>query len=64
MPATTFTVPHDLTREEAAARLLAGVPKLESLIPGGGSVKAERDNNRGGYAGSDHALLRADFYLD
>ena len=38
-----FTVSHDLSREEAAARLLAGIPKLEEKIPGGAKVSAEQE---------------------
>ncbi|WP_102109717.1 polyhydroxyalkanoic acid system family protein [Oceaniglobus roseus] len=42
MAGVNFHVPHDLDVEEAAARLLAGLPKLERSIPGGGQVAAER----------------------
>ena len=42
-----FSVPHDLPKEEAAARLLAGVPKLESKLPPGGTVEARRVGDDG-----------------
>ena len=45
-----FTVRHDLSREEAAARLLAGIPKLEQKIPGGAKVEADQQ-------GEDRMLL-------
>ena len=42
MPTVPFRVSHDLSRAEAADRLMAGVPKLEQAIPGGASVDATR----------------------
>ncbi|WP_165351978.1 polyhydroxyalkanoic acid system family protein [Salipiger sp. IMCC34102] len=42
MPKVDFTVPHSLPREEATARLLAGVPKLRGKLPPGGTVDARR----------------------
>lgn len=47
MPSIDFTVPHALSKEDAAARLLAGIPKLEKAIPGGGDVTAERVGDDG-----------------
>ena len=47
MPAISFHVPHDLSVEVAAERLLAGVPKLEKVIPGGAEVTATRVGNDG-----------------
>ncbi len=34
-------IPHKLGREEARRRIAAGLPKLESKIPGGGKVEAQ-----------------------
>lgn len=42
MPKVPFSVPHNLPVPEAAARLLAGVPKLERALPPGGTVTAEQ----------------------
>ncbi|KQI67513.1 Putative polyhydroxyalkanoic acid system protein (PHA_gran_rgn) [Loktanella sp. DSM 29012] len=47
MPSVDFNVPHALPKEDAAARLLAGIPKLEKAIPGGGDVQAERVGDDG-----------------
>ncbi|SEN17556.1 Putative polyhydroxyalkanoic acid system protein (PHA_gran_rgn) [Loktanella fryxellensis] len=47
MPKVAFHVPHTLPVEDAAARLLAGIPKLEKAIPGGGTVEAERIGDDG-----------------
>lgn len=33
-------IPHDLGRDEAKRRVLAGLPKLEQHLPGGGSLTA------------------------
>ena len=47
MPAISFNVPHDLAVEDAAQRLMAGVPKLEKAIPGGADVTATRVGDDG-----------------
>ena len=51
MPTLPFRVPHALPRDEAATRLLAGVPKLEKALPGGAKVAATR-------VGDDRMLLK------
>ncbi len=47
MPHVPFSVPHSLPVPEAAARLLAGVPKLEKALPPGGHVTAEQIGDDG-----------------
>lgn len=51
MPRIPFSVTHSLPIDVAAQRLLAGVPKLEKAIPGGGKVEATQ-------IGEDGMLLR------
>jgi hypothetical protein len=51
MPRIPFSVAHSLPVEVAAERLLAGVPKLEKAIPGGGQIEATQ-------IGEDGMLLR------
>jgi hypothetical protein len=38
MATIPFDVPHSLGRDEARARIQAGLPKLAEHIPGGGTV--------------------------
>ena len=47
MPAVPFRVSHDLPVEDAARRLMAGVPKLEKAIPGGAAVTATQVGDDG-----------------
>ncbi len=47
MAKVPFSVTHALPVEIAATRLLAGVPKLEKAIPGGGSVVPTRVGDDG-----------------
>lgn len=41
MASVNFDIPHDLGRAEARRRIVQGLPKLESKIPGGGQVTSE-----------------------
>lgn len=40
-----FDIPHALGKDEARRRIVAGVPKLEQHIPGGGTVDARWQGN-------------------
>lgn len=42
MAKVPFRVTHTLTQQAASDRLLAGIPKLEKALPGGGTVVASR----------------------